>query len=186
MHFQTFCEVVEDDNSSAQSTEFILARQSKYKAIDTNRAAIGVRTSPHAPLEDHARAAVSDRRLPEPSCSAAVSPTLGSRRRIATPPHRCHRILEIFGASTRDDHRYRQSVDIGELESIDTQSSPMTSAGDSRATRQPSRVDPVSQHGQPVGLTGFKLISVRLRPVLNRSKGVLARFFALISDLESI
>ncbi|KAF3510749.1 hypothetical protein F2Q69_00006921 [Brassica cretica] len=29
-------------------------------------------------------------------------------------------ILEIFGASTRDDHRDRQSVDIGELESIDT------------------------------------------------------------------
>ncbi|KAF3610008.1 hypothetical protein DY000_02047967 [Brassica cretica] len=29
-------------------------------------------------------------------------------------------ILEIFGASTRDDHRARQSVNIGELESIDT------------------------------------------------------------------
>ena len=31
MNFQTFCEVVEDDNSSAQSTEFLLARQSKCK-----------------------------------------------------------------------------------------------------------------------------------------------------------
>uniref|UniRef100_A0A0D3CHD8 Uncharacterized protein n=1 Tax=Brassica oleracea var. oleracea TaxID=109376 RepID=A0A0D3CHD8_BRAOL len=29
MNFQTFCEVIEDDNSSAQSTEFLLARQSK-------------------------------------------------------------------------------------------------------------------------------------------------------------
>ncbi|CAF2072005.1 unnamed protein product [Brassica oleracea var. botrytis] len=32
MNFQTFCEVVEDDNSSAQSTEFLLARQSKFAA----------------------------------------------------------------------------------------------------------------------------------------------------------
>nr|VDD22461.1 unnamed protein product [Brassica oleracea] len=30
MNFQTFCEVIEDDNSSAQSTEFLLARQSKF------------------------------------------------------------------------------------------------------------------------------------------------------------
>ncbi|CAN6996565.1 unnamed protein product [Brassica oleracea var. botrytis] len=33
MNFQTFCEVIEDDNSSAQSTEFLLARQSKSFAI---------------------------------------------------------------------------------------------------------------------------------------------------------
>nr|VDD31809.1 unnamed protein product [Brassica oleracea] len=32
MNFQTFYEVVEDDNSSAQSTEFLLARQSKFAA----------------------------------------------------------------------------------------------------------------------------------------------------------
>lgn len=31
MNIQTFCELVEDDNSSAQSMEFLLARQSKCK-----------------------------------------------------------------------------------------------------------------------------------------------------------
>ncbi|KAF3575040.1 hypothetical protein F2Q69_00058643 [Brassica cretica] len=43
-------------------------------------------------------------------------------------------ILEIFGASTRDDHRARKSVDIGELESIDTHN--MVSI-DSVARRKP-------------------------------------------------
>ncbi|KAF3516341.1 hypothetical protein DY000_02059766 [Brassica cretica] len=45
-----------------------------------------------------------------------------------------NRILEIFGASTRDDHRDRQSVDIGELESIDTQ---VMVSIDSEALRSP-------------------------------------------------
>ncbi|KAF2589585.1 hypothetical protein F2Q70_00038358 [Brassica cretica] len=43
-------------------------------------------------------------------------------------------ILEVFGASTRDDHRDRLSVDIGELEPIDTQD--MVSI-DSKARRKP-------------------------------------------------
>ncbi|KAF3507872.1 hypothetical protein F2Q69_00006418 [Brassica cretica] len=45
-------------------------------------------------------------------------------------------ILEIFGASTRDDHRDRLSVDIGDQESIDTQD--MVSI-DSKARRKPVR-----------------------------------------------
>ena len=43
-------------------------------------------------------------------------------------------ILEIFGATTRDDHRDRLSVDIGELESIDTQ---VIMSIDSEARRKP-------------------------------------------------
>ena len=42
--------------------------------------------------------------------------------------------MEIFGASTRDDHRDRQSVDIGELESTDTQ---VMVSIDSEARRSP-------------------------------------------------
>ncbi|KAF3518737.1 hypothetical protein DY000_02060034 [Brassica cretica] len=43
-------------------------------------------------------------------------------------------ILEIFGASTQDDHRDQQSVDVGELESIDAQ---VMVSIDSEARRSP-------------------------------------------------
>ncbi|KAF2557782.1 hypothetical protein F2Q68_00016158 [Brassica cretica] len=47
--------------------------------------------------------------------------------------------MRIFGASTRDDHRDRLSVDIGELESIDTQDMVLI---DSEARRKPVRSQP--------------------------------------------
>ncbi|WZZ88736.1 hypothetical protein YC2023_117315 [Brassica napus] len=94
---------------------------------------------------DTARPPSIDRRQPQ-SIDSRKSPSLARRHHasidnrlpasIDTNLPRTHtmNILEIFGASTRDDHRDRLSVDIGEIESIDTQE--MVSI-DSKARRKP-------------------------------------------------
>ncbi|KAF2553566.1 hypothetical protein F2Q68_00034325 [Brassica cretica] len=101
------------------------------EAIDTNHAAIGARTSPHAPPEDHPSRARETQSPP--------SPPSPRRSRRSRPP----------------SVRRRTSAVASDFSGKPPPSPPVTDTGDSPATRQLGRVDPVNR------MVLLKLISVK-------------------------